>query len=270
MGSVALEGFGSGGGASLNFKVVGNPQPTNPKENTIWVNTDVEIPNWYFSATQPENMQPGEVWISTGTSSTVAFNALKKGGTVMVYPISAKQMGQDGVLVDVTAKSWQNGAWVDWIPTGALYYKGNECEPATGGWGSRATGQAGGGWTPFAPSMDIIGGKMTISFKDTGAFNVCGVIETKKEIDVTNYSHIVFDISDLVVAGTGATMTCVAVYKTGSNPYDTYAAKVPIVVGDDATKIDVSGLEGGYAVGIFVWQNYGTTTKIVVDEVICR
>ena len=42
-----------GGGTSLNFKVVGNPQPSSPKENTIWVDTDTPIPSWEFSATQP-------------------------------------------------------------------------------------------------------------------------------------------------------------------------------------------------------------------------
>ena len=35
--------LGGSGGAPLNFKVVGNPQPSNPKVNTIWVDTDVPI-----------------------------------------------------------------------------------------------------------------------------------------------------------------------------------------------------------------------------------
>ena len=112
-----------GGGASLNFKVVGNPQPANPKENTIWLNTDAEITGHSFAAEQPEGMAEGEVWISTGTASQVAFNALKKGGTVMVYPISAKQM-QGGTLVDVTAKSWQDGEWVTWIKKDYIFKDG--------------------------------------------------------------------------------------------------------------------------------------------------
>lgn len=41
---------GAGGGNPLNFKVVGNPQPNNPKENTIWIDTDVPITGWQFSA----------------------------------------------------------------------------------------------------------------------------------------------------------------------------------------------------------------------------
>lgn len=111
-----------GGGTSLNFKVVGNPQPTNPKENTIWLNTDVPIGRWYFSATQPEGLNAGDVWFSIGASSPVAFNALKKNG-VMVYPISAKQY-IDGALVDKTAKSHQDGEWVDWKLPDLVFFDG--------------------------------------------------------------------------------------------------------------------------------------------------
>lgn len=117
MSDVALEGFGGGGGASLNFKVKDYAteellMAATGKDNEIGIITSTPMTGWHFAAEQPE-MQPGEVWISTGTASPVAFDALKK-NTVMVYPISAKQM-QNGTLVDVTAKSWQNGHWVEWI-----------------------------------------------------------------------------------------------------------------------------------------------------------
>ena len=50
----------AGGGAGLNFKVVGNPQPETAKENTIWVNTIVDITSWHFGAEEPNvyNIQP--------------------------------------------------------------------------------------------------------------------------------------------------------------------------------------------------------------------
>ena len=102
-----------GGGAGLDFKIVGNPQPSNPAENTIWVDTDTPISGWIFSAAQPENPTEGMVWIRTGTASTVEFNALKKNG-VMVYPLAAKQY-IDGTWLDKTAKSGKGGAWVDWL-----------------------------------------------------------------------------------------------------------------------------------------------------------
>ena len=104
---------GGGGGAALNFKVVGNPQPTSPSENTIWLNTDVPIASWYFQAEQPENMAEGDVWFPVGTSSTVEFNALKKNG-IQVCPLSAKQY-VSGALKDVKAKSYIGGKWVEWI-----------------------------------------------------------------------------------------------------------------------------------------------------------
>lgn len=54
MGSVALEGFGGSGGVSLNFKVVGGTtEPSSPKKNTIWIDTDQKITGWEFSATEP-------------------------------------------------------------------------------------------------------------------------------------------------------------------------------------------------------------------------
>lgn len=102
-----------GGGAALNFKVVpGLTQPGTASENTIWVATE-RIGAWYFSATQPEGLQEWDVWFQTGTESATEFNALRKNG-LQVYPLSAKQY-VSGALVNVEAKSYQNGEWADWI-----------------------------------------------------------------------------------------------------------------------------------------------------------
>lgn len=43
----------TGEGNPLNFKVVGNPKPSNPSENTIWVDTDTPIAAWHFGADEP-------------------------------------------------------------------------------------------------------------------------------------------------------------------------------------------------------------------------
>ena len=43
-----------GGGDNLNFKIVGGTtQPSNPKENTMWVNTGYRIHAWDFGAAEP-------------------------------------------------------------------------------------------------------------------------------------------------------------------------------------------------------------------------
>lgn len=99
------------GGGNLNFKIAGNPQPADPKENTIWLNTDVPITAWHFQAEQPDNLDDGDVWFLTGASSLVAFNALKRNGIVL-YPISAKQF-VSGELMPVDAKMYRNGVWME-------------------------------------------------------------------------------------------------------------------------------------------------------------
>ena len=125
------KGFKHGaGGVGLNFKVVGNPQPANLKENTIWVNTGNAITGWVFRATEPTEPLEGMVWITIGASSSVEFNALKKNG-IQVYPFSAKQY-IGGAWVDKTAKIYQGGEWVDWIKW--LFNNGDQCSDITGGW----------------------------------------------------------------------------------------------------------------------------------------
>lgn len=40
-------------GNPLNFKIVKNPQPENPRENTIWLDTDVKVSEWYIGSKNP-------------------------------------------------------------------------------------------------------------------------------------------------------------------------------------------------------------------------
>ena len=128
---------GAGGGAPLNFKVVGNPQPASPKENTIWLNTDKKITSWAFRVTQPLNPAEGMVHIPVGTSSVGAFNALKK-NAIFVYPIFAKQY-INGAWVMVEAKIYQGGAWVSWFD-GVIFKNGAKNDNITGGWNGYTSG----------------------------------------------------------------------------------------------------------------------------------
>ena len=114
MGNWGRVNIGSGGGGGLNFKVIGGTSaPSSPKENTIWVNTSVAITGWVFSATAPTNPVSGMVWFATGNSSSVAFSATKKHG-IWVYPAGCQQY-VSGAWVTKTAKTYQSGAWKDWV-----------------------------------------------------------------------------------------------------------------------------------------------------------
>lgn len=118
--TVPLYGFG-GGGATLNFKVVGGSSaPENPGKNTIWVNTSAAITGWTFGTAAPTNPDSGMVWFYTGESSAAEFNALRKNG-IQVCPVSAKQYA-GGAWAERNAKIYKNGAWVDWAKW--LYNRG--------------------------------------------------------------------------------------------------------------------------------------------------
>lgn len=56
--------LGGGGGVDLNI-LSGTTQPENPKNNTIWVNTETDIGKAYFSPTAPESPNTGDLWVNT-------------------------------------------------------------------------------------------------------------------------------------------------------------------------------------------------------------
>jgi hypothetical protein len=126
---------------SLNFEIVGNPKPNNPKEGTVWIDTDEEITGWIFSPTEP-TAEDGKVWISFGIGGEVSFNALKKNGIVL-YITEAHQY-ISGAWVKKTAKIYQGGEWKNLIVL--LFNNGDQAEDITGGWGFD-NGYANGGCT---------------------------------------------------------------------------------------------------------------------------
>lgn len=105
-----------GGGAELNFTVLGGTSaPANPKENTIWVNTDAEITSWGFlNAPNPSwEMGEGYVYLNAIVSPGGGndFNILKKNG-VWLKLLSASQQ-VNGVWLKKDVKIFQGGVWKD-------------------------------------------------------------------------------------------------------------------------------------------------------------
>lgn len=253
MGSVALHGFG-GGGTSLNFKVVGNPQPANPKENMIWVDTDIDITSWLFNIKEPMEPAEGMMWFLTGTSSSVEFNALKKNG-LQVYPLAAKQY-VSGAWVAKTAKSYQGGKWVEWITY--LYNNGDECIDITGGWESIAVGRSSG--SGFIPT--ITRGESSMSFSGT-ASKGC-IVHPANKIDLSGRKTLKFT-GKLVPATSGGNYTIVGVWTEFG---DTFSANRVAYFDATATvtgtqTIDVSELSGEYYVGVGV---HGREGAVVMES----
>ena len=226
---------GGGGGAALNFKVVGGlTQPANPSENTIWVETDVPIASWYFQAEQPENMAEGDVWFPVGTSSAVEFNALKMNG-IQVYPLSAKQM-VSGALVDKTAKIYQNGTWA-FLFNGVLYENGNLYEYVTGGW-----------------TYD--GAKNTDSYIliNENAVDMKGARTTKK-IDLTPYRTLTVELSSHGIHSAAATAITVANDETLKDSNGVAKINTSQSTTRKAYSVDVSALTGSYYIKVFAYLN---------------
>lgn len=220
---------GGGGSGGLNFEVVGGAtQPTNPKENTIWVNTDTDITSWAFSADEPESPVDGMVWIATGVTSNAAFDVVKN-TSISIYPLFAKQYIA-GVWTDVTAKVYQSGVWVDL--TIFLYNKGNLFEPLTGGWEMVKNATYGYGSVKFQEE----------SIKLTGG-NGCPSMFTIKKIDLSDANTLWVNVTEFYGFGRMyATSTFTS--KNSGN-----AAQVDIWE-KGVHQLDVSGLDGSYYVAI--------------------
>ena len=250
-----------GGGAGLNFKVVGNPQPETAKDNTIWVNTDAKITSWVFSATHPETAEEGMVWISTGKSSSVEFNALKKNG-ITVYPLYSKQY-VNGAWVDKTAKIYQNGAWVDWIMH--LYTPGNEHTDKTGGWVAKAlpAGNASTALPTITRNSD------DIRFALSGTGGKSGVCYLKNKIVLSGRKTVRF------------------YGHTNNTPRDTIRLRIWSAIGAtsdnnvaastslfekpnfDATPVtlDVSALSGEYYIGVQLIGYEGSQPVLTITQI---
>lgn len=247
-----------GGSGGLNFKVVGGTTaPSNPKDNTIWVNTNVPITGWTFSATQPEapaDGKDGPVWFQTSAASTVEFNALKK-NVIQVYPVSASQY-ISGEWAAKTAKSWQYSKWADWW-NGELYQDGNEYTAITGGWIGTPKGYASDANTAGTPTITRGEEAMTMQMATLAG----AMIHTAKKIDLTDYSTLVFD--GIVTGATAYASQCnfrvwsdIGTYST-SNAVATETIQRNV---DGEVTLDISGLRGEYYVGFGLW----TKSPVVV------
>ena len=262
---VPMYGFGGGGGTSLNFDVKAYATEeallaATPKENTIGIITTNKITGWMFAAADPAEPVEGMVYITTGTKSDIAFNALKKNG-IQVYPLSAKQY-VSGALVDVTAMSYQGGEWVSWLPQNYLYYEGYEYDDITGGWDGFV------GYVGSSTTYSL--GTFTKKEKSIRIANISGAKTTvaaapKNTIDLTDVNTVVFNLVE-VIENVDFFISTVRSNKFEANS----VATVKAYAGDKTVSIDVSTLSGSYYIGPSIWGSGGTVYEVEFNEVELR
>ena len=126
---------GSGNGNGLNFKIVGGDTfPTNPEENTLWVETEIEFDSWAIGYEQPEKVE-NKIWIQDLAADDLNFNILEYNGIVL-NPAYCWQCINNS-WVQKKAYVYKNSTWIRLKRSPIyLYNNGDQCESITGGWGS--------------------------------------------------------------------------------------------------------------------------------------
>lgn len=240
-----------GGGAGLNFKVVGGTTaPGSPTENTIWVNTSVAIPSWAFSATEPGSPVAGMVWISTGTSSSAEFNALKK-NAIQVYPASAKQY-VGGAWSNVEAWLYQNGEWVQFGAEfdGYLYNAGVFNEDYAGdALDVYAKKYSSGDGNTDTPTVAYNSDNVTITAHYGNGYP-SSMLVLQKKIDLTGFSELQLDSEH-----TGVNIYLRVWSEIGTYTNDNVAASLtlPHTYNTRMTDtLDISSLSGEYYCGVCI------------------
>jgi len=248
-----------GGGAALNFKVVGGTsEPSSPTNNTIWVNTSADITSWEFSSVQPSSPENGMVWFTTGTSSPAAFNALKK-NSLQIYPISAKQY-ISGAWESVTAKSYQGGAWVDWIVY--LYNSGDTMDGITGGWLTSGV-RASSSWNPKEPTVSFNSTNMVATMVGGTGSGFNGVVYTANKIDLTDVNKIVFK-GNVAFSNNKDTYGRLCVLETVTTSGFSPAAEISGAEFTDGSFLDVSSLSGSYHVAFYLAAEWNVSSDTVI------
>lgn len=251
------KGFKKGGYNPLNFKVMAyateeDLNAATPKENTIGVITAVPISTWTFSATEPTEPMEGMVWISTGTDSPAAFNALKK-NDIQVYPVFAKQY-IGGAWVDKTAKSWQGGEWVDWMLR--IYDNGFINEGAIERFEQVVAAAAQLTWEA---------NKIAFSYINSGGRYV--TIYTKRPIPVDSYKKLYIDVGDVTVGTNGVFIAGLRSTPEASENVpsaSSFAASISTnkSISKQVLDVDISNVSGDYYIQIAASIAKGEIYKI--------
>lgn len=225
-----------GGGASLNFSVVGGiVPPNNLKENTIWVKTEVPFSNWTLSFEKPSNPENGMVWIAISTSGRNVFNALKKNG-IAISPMSAKQY-VNGSWQAREAQIYIDGEWRDFVqylvkagvPISPLKLMGKSYNASYQGEWSSANSTPGDGFITVA-----------------GASYGYGIAYVA-DVDLTAFTTLSIEGS---FKRSGAMVKLIVWDKLGTYITDNVVRSVELPEGAGKVSLDVSGLTGSHIVGI--------------------
>lgn len=260
---------GGGGSGGLNYSVVGGTtKPSNPKENTIFINTSAGITSHIFSASKPSSPAEGMAWINTNGASASSFNALKKKNWIVLLPGSVNQYIK-GVWVALDAYIYKT-SWVRIsYAIQYLYNKGDKCASVHGGWVASTRMHASNAKTP---TLTFGGSTMTASITGTTLNYESGCIETVNGLNLTNFKTIKFVVTGYSLTNTqgGQGLIQVGVHKGLKDSQIWFAAgNYKDVTGTGTYTLDVSSLSGVHDIVIYLKTDVGTgnTAQITISQI---
>ena len=238
-----------GGNSNLNYKIVGGTtQPTDPSENTIWVNTNIEISTHGFDFENPftgENIANGTVWFKTSNSGDVSLKLFKK-DECLVYLKSCQQY-VNGVWSEKTTLIYQDGKWK--IVAGISFYLFNGTTDVTdvsGSW-SKWSGASGG-------TIEISSGVMKMKAPAAEAARSNATFGHSKTVDLTAYKTITVTTNSIPTRSEDRSY--VAVYDSSK----TKLASATLTKSTTSTTLDVSGISGKCYIGFYVVSYYSVNS----------
>lgn len=255
MGIVFLHGNGGsgggvGGGSELTI-VGGTTRPANATQNTIWVNTDIDITSYILSATAPESPNEGMVWITIKDSGAVKIASPVGGDWITVYPIYAQQYVNSAWVEKVT-KSYQNGAWVEWLEEGQIF-------PPTNDW-----------------IIQKVSDKHSLNSSakfENGVFKATVVPDTDAAIALKNFDYTgiktieIYFRTKLTSVSNGGVIFLVSDYQYNDNGSEIVAKWSSLTdVSNGVMAVDVSGVTGQHwlIVGGNMW---GETINLEITKI---
>ena len=234
----------------IDLTIVGSTtQPSNPTENTIWVNTDTPINGYAFSATEPENPVESMVWFEINTNSSAAMN-INKENMVMLYPSSCSQY-INGAWVTKDVQAFLNGKWIN-LRT-YFYNKGDECIDLTGSWLARGVlANSSGQGSKVTPTITKEASYMNIVF-GTKQYGV-GIVYTTNKIDLTEFSSLCVKGEFVSTKGTRVSIALFQSIPTHQGQAVAKAQFPVDIVGTMSKTLDVSEMSGEYYITLLFYN----------------
>lgn len=236
---------------------------------TFGLDTTVEFKGTEETADTSTN---GAVWIHTAVNSDARFNALKK-NDLQVYPVRAKQC-VNGSWKELEGHSYQNGAWKQWVPYGALYWYGDLCEEVSGG-----------EWTPKnlktnsevgnefdLPTITYNFDHLLIDWRIAGWGG--GAAKMLNSQDLTDVSLLQLEFEGEVLQNDADLF--LSVYTKESNYHSDSVASIRIIdhakgspqlVGRRTVTLDVSALSGAHYIRFFGWDSWSGSNSVIILKV---